>query len=207
MDDETFWHLIEGCRQQTQDPDERLAWLGERLARGPESEIVGFRICLHRVLAPTFTWDLWAAADRIMGWSSDDVFFGFRLWLVGMGRDTFERVARDPDGLADVPEVRRLAGRSPWDWEDEECPDWEELDYVAEQAFTEVTGGSEEDFYAAFEEREDEEREDEEREGEDCEPLEPAGERWDGDDDEQAARRLPRLGALFPGSKASAGAP
>ncbi|MGW0706844.1 DUF4240 domain-containing protein [Streptomyces sp. NPDC002643] len=188
MDDETFWRLVEECRRRTRDPDERLAWLRERLAREPEAGIVRFQTCLDRVLAPTFTWDLWAAADRIMGWCSDDGFFYFRLWLVGLGRETFERVVRDPDSLAGIAEVGRLAGRSPQEWDDEEWLEWEELDYVASRAFEDVTGRSEEDFYDAVEAWI----------GEDHEPSDPAGERWEATNDEEAHRRLPRLSGLFP---------
>ena len=195
VDDMTFWNLIESCRQQTQDPDERLVWLRGQLARWPEAETVEFQICLDRVLTPTFTWDLWAAADRIMGWCSDDSFFYFRLWLVGLGRDMFEQAVRDPDALAGVPQVRRLAGRAPQDWADEEWLEWEELDYVAGKAFQDVTGKTEDDFYDAVEARE----------GEDLEPMDPVGEQWDARHDEQATRRLPRLSALFPLAQASSG--
>ncbi|MHC0432726.1 DUF4240 domain-containing protein [Streptomyces sp. O3] len=188
MDDETFWNLIERCREQTQHPDERLSWLRGHLSGQPESEIVQFQICLDRVLVPTFTWDLWAAADRILGWCSDDSFFYFRLWLVGLGRDTFERVAQDPDALADSPEVQRLAGRSPRAWSDEEWPEWEELDYVAGHAFEDVTGKTDDDFHDATDALHIE----------DLEPREPVGERWDVNRDEESARRLPRLTALFP---------
>lgn len=191
MDDDTFWTLIERFRRRTPDPDERLARLVGELARGPESEAVRFQLCLDRALLPTATWDLWAAADRIMGWCSDDSFFYFRLWLVGLGRETFERVVADPDALAGVPEVSRLAGRNPADWDDEEWLEWEGLDFVAGRAFVQVTGRTEEDFYAAVEE---------------CgglgpEVLEPSGERWEANDDEQAHRRLPRLSALFPAER------
>ncbi|MFJ9247154.1 DUF4240 domain-containing protein [Streptomyces sp. NPDC101776] len=191
MDDDTFWTLIENCRTRTPDPDERVAWLCGELARGPEPETVGFQICLDRALTPTNTWDLWAAADRIMGWNSDDSFFYFRLWLVGLGREAFERVARDPDALAELPDVRRLVGRHQSDWDEEEWLVWEELDYVAGQAFVQVTGRTEEDFYEVVEARG----------GEDPESADPAGERWDASDDEQAKRRIPRLSGLFPGHR------
>ncbi|WP_256967987.1 DUF4240 domain-containing protein [Streptomyces sp. CS227] len=116
MDDETFWNVIERSREQARHPDERLSWLCRHLAGLPVPTVLQFQTCLDRVLAPTFTWDLWAAADRISGRCSDVSFFSFRLWLVGLGRDTYERVARDSDAPADVPEVQRLAGRPPRGW-------------------------------------------------------------------------------------------
>lgn len=188
VDDETFWNLIESCRRRTPDPDERVVWLSGHLARCAEPEIVEFQICLGRVLNPTFTWELWAAADRIMGWCSDDSFFYFQLWLVGLGRDAFERVARDPDALAELPEVVRLVGREPEAWDEEEWLVWEELDYAALRAFTQVTGRSEHDFYGVV----DAQR------GDDYGSLDPAGERWDASDDAEAERRLPRLSGMFP---------
>ncbi|ULR53554.1 DUF4240 domain-containing protein [Streptomyces deccanensis] len=193
MDDETFWDVIEGCRRATRDPDERSEWLRGRLAGRPEAEILRFQTILDRVLAPSLTWDLWGAADRIMGWCSDDSFFYFRLWLVGLGRDGFDRAVRDPDSLADVPGVRQLAGRSPQLWDEEEWLDWEELDYVAARAYAHLSGRTEEDFYDAMDELG----------GDDPESGDPAGERWDACDDEESHRRLPRLSALFPLSSAS----
>ncbi|MBD9703718.1 DUF4240 domain-containing protein [Streptomyces caniscabiei] len=188
MDDETFWDLIEGCRRAAPGPDERLEWLRERLAGRTEPEILRFQAGLDRVLTPTLTWDLWGAADRIMGWCSDDSFFYFRLWLVGLGREGFDSVVRDPDALADVPAVRRLVGRSPDVWDEDEWLEWEELDYVAEGAYAHVTGRTADDFYAAMESLG----------GDDDELADPAGERWDAREDAESHRRLPRLSALFP---------
>lgn len=52
-----------------------------------------------------------------------------------------------------------------------------------------VTGRTEEEFYAAVEARG----------GEDPESVDLVGEQWDASDDELAKRRLPRLSGLFPG--------
>lgn len=188
VDDETFWNIIEDCRRETPDRDERLGWLRGRLSRMPELEIVQFQICLDRVLTPTFTWDMWAAADMILGWCSDDSFFYFRLWLVGLGREEFEKVALDPDLLAGTPQVRALAGRSPRAWGDHEWPEWEELDYVAGAAFEAVTGKPHEDFHDAHDAQD----------VEDPEPRHPVGDRWDVNRADEAARRFPNLNALFP---------
>jgi len=191
VDEDTFWTLIENCRRRTPDPDERVMWLCGQLACLTEQEIVRFQMCLDRALAPTSSWDLWAAADRIMGWCSSDSFFYFRLWLVGLGRDSFERVAADPDSLAELPDVKRLVGRDQEAWDEEEWLAWEELDYAAGQAFVQVTGRTEEEFYEAVEALG----------GEDPELMDPAGEQWDASGDEQAKRRLPRLSGLFPGHR------
>lgn len=57
--------------------------------------------------------------------------FRFQAWLVGLGRDTLDRVADDPDRLADEPEVQQLAERHPRDWTNEEYPWFEELEFAA----------------------------------------------------------------------------
>ncbi|WP_433204223.1 DUF4240 domain-containing protein [Dactylosporangium sp. CS-047395] len=107
------------------------------------------------------TFDLWGAAYQIMdGRCSGDGFRAFRSWLaVTLDRDTLERVLADPDSLADVPAIRRLAGRETHDWAPSEWPQHD------------VDGRSFED---------------------------PAGRPWDFDDPREVARRLPRLGRMFP---------
>jgi hypothetical protein len=45
------------------------------------------------------------------GLCSDEGFFYFRLWLIGLGRDAFELAMAHPDNLASLPEVVALMGR------------------------------------------------------------------------------------------------
>jgi Protein of unknown function (DUF4240) len=61
---------------------------------------------------------------------SMDSFHYFQMWLVGLGRHAYEAAIGDPDSLADVPEVVRLAPL-PQPWRDEDYPHWESLEYVA----------------------------------------------------------------------------
>ncbi|MFI2297332.1 DUF4240 domain-containing protein [Actinacidiphila glaucinigra] len=77
MDIDSFWTLIEACRQQALSQDDRLEWLRGELSQRSPAEIVEFQVCLDQVTADAFTWDLWAAAERIFGgWCSDDGFWG-----------------------------------------------------------------------------------------------------------------------------------
>ncbi|MEU9620815.1 DUF4240 domain-containing protein [Streptomyces sp. NPDC098085] len=188
MDENAFWALIEGSRHQSHAPDGRLDSLREQLMRRPLPEIVQFQACLHRVRRPIDTWEMWAAAEQIFGGRcSDDSFWYFQFWVVGLGREAFGRAMADPDSLAAVPELRRLAGRPETTWSDGEWPEWESLDYVAAEAFDALTGeeeGLEEALEAA---------------GLDipCNP-EPSGGQWDVRDVDEASRRLPRLSRMFP---------
>ncbi|MCM0674719.1 DUF4240 domain-containing protein [Micromonospora phytophila] len=182
-----FWALIEASATATADPDERLAWLTDRLAERPADDAVDFALRLDEARARADTWHLWGAALHLCGGlCSDDGFHYFQAWLVGLGRETFERVVADLDALADVPEVRRLAERPTDDWDDAEWPDWESLDYVAGRAYERITGlpeGLDDAVEARGRAR--------------SELPDPVDEAWDLDEPEEVARRYPKLVALL----------
>jgi hypothetical protein len=190
MEMDSFWDLIERSWRHTADPDERLEWLATQLVQLPPAEIVEFQVWLDRLHRWTDSWQLWGAAHQICdGLCSVDGFWYFQAWLVGLGREGFERVVAEPDALADVPQVRRLAGRGVDSWSEDEWPEWEALDYVAGRAYAQVTGEVE-GFEEAIEAR-----------GHDSSlSPEPAGERWDFEDAAEVARRFPRLSRMFPPS-------
>jgi hypothetical protein len=134
-----FWALIE--RSATEADGDRADWLSEQLAAMPLDDIVAFETHLTAQRKRVDTWLVWDAAGALMdGHCSTDGFFYFQAWLVGLGREVFERVAADPDTLADVPAVRALAGRRFAEWSDEEWPEWEALNYVALNAYALLTG-------------------------------------------------------------------
>ncbi|MFJ3310507.1 DUF4240 domain-containing protein [Streptomyces sp. NPDC086549] len=191
MNLEKFWELVETCRRQAEGRDARLAWLRSDLSCRPLAEIVEFQMCLDQVTRQAFTWELVAAAERIFGGRcSDDDFCYFDLWMVGLGKDTFGRAVLDPDALADAPEVLRLAGRTWKTWGDD-WPGWESLDHVALEAHGLATGDPDEcgdAFYAAVETQR----------AEHAVSQGLAGKRWNVRDEDEAARRLPRLSVMFP---------
>ncbi|MEY9835637.1 DUF4240 domain-containing protein [Streptacidiphilus sp. EB103A] len=191
MNVETFWELIELCRRQAKGRNARLAWLRTDLSRRTQEEIVEFQLCLDQLTRQAFTWELVAAAERIFGGRcSDDDFDYFGLWMVGLGGEVFGRAVLDPDALADAPEVLALTGRH-WRAWGEDWPGWELLDYVASEAFGLVAGDADEcgeDFYAAVQAQR----------GEQVASRGLAGEHWNVRDEVEAARRLPRLSAMFP---------
>jgi hypothetical protein len=190
VDIESFWELIEECRRESRGRDERVTWLCDALSRKSIAEIVQFQTCLDEVTHEAFTWELWAAADRIFGgWCSDDGFCYFGLWMVGLGRGAFYRAVANPDSLADTPEVQCLVDRPRELWDDD-WPEWESLDYVAMEAYGLLTGADDEcgdAFYAAVEaEQGGRER-----------GSGPRGERWDVRCEDEAAHKLPKLSTMF----------
>lgn len=131
MNVDEFWLLIETSRRVGAKRDEREGFLRERLWRAPRSHLLDFVQLLSATREPANTYRLWHAAQIIMGgFCSTDSFHYFQMWLVGLGRDSYEAATAEPDSLAAVPEVRRLAAL-PRPWPDDAYPDWESLEYVA----------------------------------------------------------------------------
>jgi hypothetical protein len=111
----------------------------------------------------------------------------FQPWLIGQGRKWFERAARDPNNLADVPGVRVLSGRWSREWSDGEWPQWEELSYVAPRVHGDLTG-QEDSLHSSLAER-------------GLRGLSvpaPADRPWDFDSIAETQRRLPRIAEMFP---------
>lgn len=183
--------------RHTGDLDERSEWLRAELLRRPAAESVEFQVRLEDACAVAGTHALWRAANRIeSGACTDDGFDYFTLWLVGQGRKVYDSVVADPDALADVPGVRALVGRHRGEWDDDEWPEWEWLDYVAQDAYDELTGQEDdcgEEFHDAVDERADELADElpGDIEGEWEEGGEARGSRPEG-------VAIPRLTALFP---------
>ncbi|MGW1189066.1 DUF4240 domain-containing protein [Streptomyces sp. NPDC002559] len=187
MDEKTFWALMDELGRRPGDRHERLEWLRGKLRCRPAAESVEFQAHLEAACEVVATDALWRAVRRIeSGLCSDDGFDYFALWLVAQGRGTYRAVLADPDVLADVAEVRALVGRHPREWCDEEWPEWEELDYVAQEVFDELTGRGN-DCLEAFHEA-----------------LDTVQETWAKPEEEvptaEATVRIgtPRLDALFP---------
>ena len=109
MDLNAFWAVVERSSAETSDQDERLEWLTAALSGAEACE---FALRLDEVRRRVDTWAHWHAADVICaGLCSDDGFFYFQAWLVGLGREVFEAVESSPDALAELPHVRMLASR------------------------------------------------------------------------------------------------
>lgn len=110
--------------------------------------------------------------------------------MVRLGRNAFSRAVADPDALVDTPEVQYLMARPRELWNDD-WPEWEPLDYVAMEAYGLLTGIDDcgDAFYEAIEAEQDDV----------CVGSRgPLGEQWDVRSEAEAARKLPRLSAMFP---------
>lgn len=196
MDVDQFWTMIERSGEKHADKHERTRWLQTRLALLRGEAIVDFAILLDQSRRRADQWVMWGAATLIMsGYCSGDAFFYFQPWLIGLGREAFERVVAEPDELAEILQVRRLAGASMSQWSGDDFPQWESLNYVPYYAYQRLLGPDAE-IEDALGVRGYQRRSDPRPSGSDSAYYEPA----------ITAARLPRLSRMF-SSEPSAGDP
>jgi hypothetical protein len=170
VDDKRFWDIIAcACR-----PDEGADEWGEGLVRElvklEPAEIVAFDRLFDDKTDALYTVDHWGAAYLINGGASDDGFYYFRCWLVGMGRKAYEAALANPDSLADV-----VVPGEEYEAEIYSAGHWAWLHLGLEEAA----------FYAASEKL-----------GKRKRPR-LKGRRWNYGDDRQVRKRLPRLAAMY----------
>ncbi len=172
MRTDDFWAVIDrATADRPASPGEVAERAVAELATREAEEIVAWGRHLDKVMAASGQEDLWAAAYLINGGCSDDGFDHFRGWLIAQGREVVARSVRDPDSLADLAPVQGAAATGA-------VFEAEEVLAVAGEAHLQATG----------------------------EPLPPSdvpvtkpdpAQLWDFDDEEEMARRLPKLSALF----------
>ena len=106
LDEQTFWRTVEGARVRGGgDPDAMAGVLESEFAGADDETLRGFQQELVDVGARLYTWRHLNAAEMVCGFVSDDVFTDWRSWVITLGRETFVRVAEDPDNLADVVDL------------------------------------------------------------------------------------------------------
>lgn len=172
MRTDEFWQLIDRARAGAGgEPEAVAARAVALLAERDPAEIVGYARHQQRVLAASYTVDLWGAAYLINGGASDDGFEYFRGWLMTQGRAVFARAVADPDSLAELPQVRAAALSG----EEFECEDMLAVPWEAYRKATAAELPAERDPV----------------------PVPDLNDFWDFDDEGEVSRRLPRLAALF----------
>jgi hypothetical protein len=185
MDIDGFWRLIE--RSALDGTGDRDKWLAGALRELEPKDVEDFEVRLQELRDRADTNRMWGAAYLICaGLCSGDGFWYFQPWLIGQGRAAFEAAVADPDSLAVLASIQRLAGRTTRHWSDDEWPEWESLAYVATPVYHELTGVEELRDLLAEQGR----------------PIRfdpaPADPEWDFLDPAGMRARYPRLSELFP---------
>ena len=172
MNIDRFWQIIENATRH--DPETAEDWDGHlvaQLVEIPATEILAWDCIFADLTSRAYRNDLWAAAYLINGGSSDDGFYYFRCWLVGMGRVVCMNALEDTDSLADVIQPHWLA-----DGIDAEA----EIYAAGFRAWQMVTGAADDATYPVQNRK-----------------TSLAGEGFDFDDDDAMRRVLPRLSKRF----------
>ena len=127
---DTFWRLIREARDSCgQDMSAMVWYLKGRLVSMGAEQAQNFHDITQAYEDLAYKYGLWDAAEIIMEYGcSDDGFIDFRAWLIAQGKEVYLAALADPDSLANV----------------EACGDccFEELSYVGDYAYEQLTGKS-----------------------------------------------------------------
>ncbi len=102
MDLKRFWDVIAFCCPHGADSREWYRSLVKTISSLPSLDMVRFDRRFGELTDALYTVNHWGAAYLINGGASDDGFYYFRCWLVGMGKTVYEAALAGPDSLADV---------------------------------------------------------------------------------------------------------
>jgi hypothetical protein len=99
MDEQGFWQIIDSSFSP--DLEQQIVSLGLYLDALRPAALRKFARLWAGFDKQLYCWQIWEAADIMIGDTSDDVFTDFRAWLITRGRAVFEAVLADHDaGLA-----------------------------------------------------------------------------------------------------------
>jgi hypothetical protein len=106
MDEAGFWAVVEDARRDGDgDPEAMAEALVSRFGDADDETLRSFQTRLVEASTRLYTWHHLAAAELICGFVSDDVFTDWRSWVLTLGRDSYERIVRDPDSLAGIEDL------------------------------------------------------------------------------------------------------
>jgi hypothetical protein len=131
MTAEEFWSLIDLSRQSVRKTTDIPEWIQEYLRQRPTLYLGEYEERFQGLSRLSYDARLWAAAQIMMGFCSDDKFSDFRAWLIAKGKDVFEDALKNPDTLAEVD----VDG-------DYGTPTLFSMNYVAEETYRERAGDS-----------------------------------------------------------------
>jgi hypothetical protein len=137
LDEDRYWKLVEdSLRASGYDQDDQASYLTAALGEFEPKDIIGFRLRTDKLLYDTYNSKMWCAGYIMNGGCSDDGFEYFRLWVISRGREVYENAKADPDSLIAVADVEVPEG----------VFDFEQFQYVADEAFEKKTGRDLHDF-------------------------------------------------------------
>lgn len=135
MNESEFWELIEQSIQKCRDEKHcQLEFLKSSLLEMDSTHIYDFEEILRKKIIECDDYKVMAAAKIIDGYVSDDSYIYFRCWLIGKGQFVYENAVRDPDTHSNHIM-------------DKNSCDFEELLYLATDAYSSKSGKEEDDTF------------------------------------------------------------
>lgn len=103
MSADMFWRLVKRSKEHYgNNTKEAAKWLTVQLAKELPEDIIKFEYILSAYLQIADKYGLVTAISMVRNGCSDDSFYYFRGWLIAQGKETYLRVLRNPDSLADL---------------------------------------------------------------------------------------------------------
>ena len=103
MDEQQFWDIVDTSRIEADGRlDEQVETLHAQLSALGAEQVAAFDAMLTAANHALYTWDLWGAADLVLGAVADDTFTDVRSWVIAQGSRMYHRVADGADALADT---------------------------------------------------------------------------------------------------------
>jgi uncharacterized protein DUF4240 len=105
MNRKEFWELIDKTRSASGGDHHKQAELlvGE-LAKLSEAEILDYQEILDDLKDEAYIAELWEVAEILDMGCGDDGFMDFRAWLIGQGKEVFDKALVNPESLVDFVE-------------------------------------------------------------------------------------------------------
>lgn len=114
MTEAIFWELIDEARSAPNSNFEtQCVTLTELLTEHSKEDIIAFEHMLREKIEEASSFRMMAATFLVCSFISDDTYEDFRAWLVGQGKNDFNKAIRNPDDIADMlskHEARELGG-------------------------------------------------------------------------------------------------
>lgn len=130
-----FWALIDNAVKASNGNDSiKEEYLIKELAKLSLEDITDFEIAFRKCVIDADDFKVIAAQKIIEGFVFDDIYLYFRCWIIGQGKNVYDEILKDPDYLSTLVNKGDLCS-------------FEELMYVATQAYAIKTGKKEDETF------------------------------------------------------------
>ena len=128
LDEALYWEIIDKSALNTSNQNDQEAYLIQIIEQLSPEQMIGFNLRTDQLLYKSYTSKMALACYSLNDYLSDDTFEYFRLWVISLGKDTYNNVNTNPDAL--LPYLNPIS----------DYYDFEGLWYVAQKAFKNKTG-------------------------------------------------------------------